>query len=190
MFKIADIPELYKNLKVAMFDIETNGLRGDYGKIVATSVKPLDKTAKVFRIDDVGNKDMFSDKWVVRETIKELNKFDVLVTWYGSRFDFPFINTRALRNRLLPPVKNYRRDLWITCRFNFKLARNSLEHAHRFFFGYSNKTHTTPDMWDKILRGDKRALHWVEAHVRVDVKETEDLYKLFAPLYPKKLRKQ
>jgi len=183
------IPEIGKKLKIATFDIETSGLDANWEEILVTAIKPLDCRAKVFRVDSSLNPDKLSDKWVIEKTIQELNKFDVIVTWYGSRFDFPFLNSRAAKYGLLPPVKNYRRDLWIYSRNYFKMSSNKLVVVHKFIFGESQKTMITEEIKRACTRRETWAIDFVTEHCRIDVKETEDLFYVLGRFFPEKMRK-
>lgn len=190
-----DLPEGVNNdfkrgLKVGVWDIETTGLNADYGYVLCVCVLDVG-TGRIhtIRIDDPRNPDKNSDKWVIKEAIKLLDSFDLLVGWYTARFDWLFINSRALKHRLKLPQRNLRRDLWFTSRNQLKIRSNRLAVVAEFLFGKSIKNAITPDMWNGAIRGDKKALNYVVKHCHLDLHETLRVYKAFMPLLNKRLRK-
>lgn len=182
--------DFHKGLKVAVWDIESTGLNADYGYVLCVSFLDIhtNKTVTV-RIDDPRNPDKNSDKWVLKEAIKIMNSFDLLVGWYSCRFDHPFINTRALKHRLKLPQRNYRRDLWFTSRGQLKLRSNRLAVVGDFLFGKTKKNAITPKFWNGAIRGEKAALDYVVHHCELDLQETLRVYKRFLPMLSKRLRK-
>lgn len=174
--------------KAAIFDIESTSLDAQYGLLLCVSIKQVNaddtkgKTVTI-RIDDPRNKGgVFDDRWVVRETIKELNKYDLLVGWFSSRFDIPFLNTKAIQYKMLPPQRNFRRDLCFVSRFSLKLKNNRLATVGKWLFGESGKTFLDWAVWLKAQRGDKKAIGYIVRHCEKDVLETEKVYKRFIPL--------
>ena len=179
--------EIIKGLNIATYDIETTDLNAIYGHLLCACVKPYNKPVKTFRIDDKRNHTLKSDRWVVEQTIKELNKYDVLVGWYTTRFDRPFLNTRALIHRIGLIKPHYSRDLIYFSRFRLKMISNKLKFVHMNLFGKTNKTVITPQIKDDAIRREKYALDFIVRHCQIDVRETEDLYSVFLPHLGKKL---
>lgn len=181
-------------IRIAILDIETSGLDADFGYVMCACLKRVNeknlrgKTTTI-RIDDPKNPDQFNDKWVVKKLIDEMNRYDLIVHWYGSRFDIPFINTRALLHKLRPPVKNFRRDLCFVARGIGKLKNNRLATWGRFLFGKSGKTFLSPQVWLQAMRNNKESLDYVVYHCEKDVLETERIYKKFMPMMGKLKRR-
>lgn len=185
-----DLDDFHKGISIGVLDIESSGLNADFGYVFCVCIyDPINKVIHTFRIDDPRNPDPKSDRWVIREAIKCMNKFDLLVGWYSSRFDFPFINTRAMKHRIKPPVKNFRRDLWMTSRAYLKLRNNRLFTVGQFLFGVSGKNALNPTIWNGAIRGEKPALDYVVGHCERDVVETAKVYKRLLPLISKRLRR-
>ena len=182
--------EIERGLKIGSLDIETTGLKGNYHRILCACIKPfLANTIFTVRTDNNKNPDLFSDRWVVQELIKEMNKYEVLVTHYGTRFDRTFLNTRALKHRICPPNKFIHRDLWFTWGAKLCLTSNRLETIQKTFNLSEEKSRLDFDVWELAMRGNKQALDKVVFHCRQDVKVTEEFYKLVLPLLGEKLRK-
>lgn len=179
-----------KPLSIAVFDIESTSLQADFGYVLCVSILDVRKgTTTTFRIDDPRNKDQRSDKWVIREAVKKLNEYDMLVTWYGIRFDVPFLNTRAALHRLPFLQRNYHRDLWFTSRGRLKLRSNRLAVVGEFLFDKTVKNAITPQVWNGAMRGERKALNYVVHHCELDLKETLRVYQRFMPLFPERLRR-
>jgi uncharacterized protein YprB with RNaseH-like and TPR domain len=179
-----------KPLSILIWDLETTGLNADFGYILCSSMLDV-RTGKIttFRIDDKRNPDKTSDKWVVRETTKFLDSYDMVVTWYGTRFDFVFLDTRAALHRLKFHDRNYHRDLWFTSRGRFKLRSNRLAVVGEFMFGKSGKNAITPKYWNLAMRGAKPGIDYVVHHCELDLHETLKVYKRMMPLFAERLRK-
>ena len=81
------------------------------------------------------------DKRIVEMLCEELNNYDTLLTYYGTRFDIPFIRTRAIDNGIRFPF--YRevshKDLYYQVRSKLRLNSNSLKTATEFL-GIRGKT--------------------------------------------------
>lgn len=181
-------------IRIGVLDIETSNLEADFGYVLVACVKEVvegNLTGKIttIRIDDPRNSDKFSDKWVIKELVKEMNSYDLLVHWYGSGFDIPFVNSRALYHNLMPPQRNFSRDLCYVARGIGKLRNNRLATWGKFLFGQTGKTSLAMAQWLRAIRGERAALNYVVDHCRKDVIETERIYKRFSPLLGKLKRK-
>ena len=118
------------------------------------------------------------DKHVVEDAIKDFQKYDRIVTYYGTRFDLPFVRTRAMVHELDFPLfgEIMHKDLYYLIRSKFNLHRNSLDVAYDTLIGDSPKTRITPKVWMAALQGDVDALAYIEDHCDKDVRMTEELY--------------
>lgn len=180
-----------KGLKIATFDIETTGLEAQHGYMLCACIKevnPKDTKGKTwtYRIDDYPlGRAAFSDKALVQDTIKKLNEFDVIVGWYSSRFDFPFLITRAFKHGLALPRKEFRRDLCLSARGFSKLKNNRLYNWERYLFGKTHKTFLDFQVWIEAIRGRRDAINEIVYHCQKDVLSTELIYKKFNPILGK-----
>ena len=81
--------------KVGYCDIETSSFKANVGFMVSWAVK--EKGGKVV-YDEVTQKEVIGKQFdlrIVKSLLEELRKYNVIVTYYGTRFDIPFIRTRA-----------------------------------------------------------------------------------------------
>lgn len=163
-------------MKIASFDIEATNLNASFGMLLTAGFKPLNGPVKIFQKVGTGN----LDKELLAQTIDEMNKYDMLITWYGSRYDLKFIRTRAykhgLEGRLDPRIKHV--DLYDTSKRKLKMHSNRLEAVSEFLLGKTRKTKINPDDWNKAAEGDKAAMKTIVEHNKYDVMDLEDVYNV------------
>lgn len=166
--------------RIGFLDIETSNLDADYGSILSWCV--LDSKTQEINYGVITQEDIDSgkeDKRIIQELIVELGKYDKIVTFYGKRFDVPYIRTRALVNRVKFP--NFgslsHTDIYFIVRSRFKMSRNGLENACRTLLHKTNKNHIKKEVWKKAMRGDAQSLEYVLDHNKRDVIDTQKLYK-------------
>jgi uncharacterized protein YprB with RNaseH-like and TPR domain len=126
-----------------------------------------------------------SDARIVELLVEEMNKYDVIMTYYGTRFDIPFIRTRALYHGTHFPLYKTKshKDLYYVVRSKLKLHRSSLMAATEFF-GIDGKTRIKPEYWQKARWGDKKSLKYVYEHNIADVEILEDLHRKLEDFAP------
>lgn len=167
--------------RVAFFDIESSNLNADFGIILSYCLKELDGPIieRVIRPGELRSET--SDKALVRHLLNSLRKFNRIITWYGSRFDIPYVRARAFRHDLEFPKYGeiFHTDLWEVSRRKLKIHSNRLQ-ATCDFLGIPAKDHPLHGgMWTKALTGDKPSLQYILVHNREDVVSLEKLWKLY-----------
>lgn len=180
--------------KIVLFDIEATGLVANFGRMLSFAWKSLgDKNVKSQTLATFAarfRKDPTDDSELVRTAVKVLTDADMVVSWYGKRFDVPFIQTRALfhntrgasvRNpiRFIPPVAHI--DGWETARPKLRLNSNRLESVAEFL-GVNSKTRLDPPLWQAAAAGNRGALRYVREHNIEDVVTLEKVYEYIKPL--------
>jgi len=168
--------------RLGFFDIEASNLDADYGQLLSYCIK--DGNSEEIFWGCITKEDIFTsppgqaDKRIVEQCIEDFKKFTKIVTFYGARFDMPYIRTRALANGLeFPPYGAlFHRDIWFTVRGKCKLSSNRLENACRVLLGKTSKTRIEPKHWHGALQGDEKSLNYVLAHNKFDVIDLEKLY--------------
>jgi uncharacterized protein YprB with RNaseH-like and TPR domain len=174
--------KLIKNKRVGYFDIETDGLKPDMGTILCYNIKERDKEiyyGDCINENDLKQKDRFKlDKRVVKNLINDLSKFDVIVTYYGTGFDFRFSRARALFHRLDFPGygSSNHHDLYYTARSKLGLTRNSLENVC-WLLGIEGKNHVDKKIWYNAKFADKESLKYIYDHNKRDVRILELAHK-------------
>ena len=177
-----------KQEKTCFLDIESEGLDADFGIIFCWVVEDM-QTGKVHK-DCITLKDINAgkvtapavqpkeDKRVVDSLLSVLRQYDRVVAHYGSRFDIPFIRTRAVVNGLDFPMFGSlsQSDTWVMLKNKFKLSRNSLENGTKTLLGKSRKDRLSLSVRHGCLRGEEWALKYTLNHCIKDVKDLRDLY--------------
>jgi uncharacterized protein YprB with RNaseH-like and TPR domain len=170
------------NEKIGFLDIETTNLDANFGIMLSYCIKDGDSdkiyegciTAQDIKKGTAGDEDFR----IVQKCVEDIKQFTKLVTFYGVRFDMPFVRTRAVSLGVEFPsygtIKH--QDLYFLIRNKFKLNSNRLENACRVLLGSSDKTKIDYKHWRAAARGDKKALEYVLKHNRYDVLDLEKLY--------------
>jgi uncharacterized protein YprB with RNaseH-like and TPR domain len=178
------------DLRVGYLDIEATNLDADFGIMLSYSIK-VQNEDKIYS-NVIQQKDINAlrlDKPLVAQLLKDMENFDMLVTYYGTGYDIPFIRTRALKWNL--PFPEYgaiiHHDLYYVAKSKLKLSRNRLENVGRLL-GYGDlKTHLDPDIWTQALLSPK-ARNYILDHNQRDVILLEKAHKRLIP-YTKGLRR-
>jgi uncharacterized protein YprB with RNaseH-like and TPR domain len=186
----------YPGYRIGYLDIEVSGgFNADWGTMLSWCIKEKEG---VIRSDVITRKEMMGgtiDKRITKSLVDEMKRYKILVTYYGTRFDIPYIRTKALGWGIEFPGfyikkkynENYKMDseiyhwdLYYTIRNKLKLSRNSLANACDFL-GIPGKTPISKDVWRKAMYGDKKSLDIVMEHNEGDVRATEELHNTIQP---------
>lgn len=171
-----------KEERIGFFDIEASNLDADFGIMLSYCIKDSasDKMySNVLTLEDIQqSKAGDEDKRLIEKLLVDLGKFDKIVTYYGKRFDVPYIRTRALSTGVEFPVYGTQShiDLYFIMRHRFKLSSNRLENACRVLLNKTQKTRIENKFWRGGVRGDKKSLAYILDHNRKDVLDLEKLY--------------
>ena len=168
--------------RIGFLDIEASNLDADYGIMLSYCIK--DGASKkihegAIRFEDVQKaKAGCEDKKLCQKLIKDILKYDILVTWYGRKFDVPFIRTRSIICGVDFPSFGslIHIDAYYFARFRLKLSSNRLENVCRQLLGKTLKTHIQAKYWRGGVRGDKKSLKYILDHNRKDVIDLEKVY--------------
>lgn len=167
---------ILKNKSFCMFDIETTNLDADIGEMLCACIKPLGKPVKTFIVDTRNG-----DGSLAASLRNELAAYDYIVSWYGTRFDMPYLTTRLLAAEEDPLGYARHIDLYYTARFKLKLHSNRLAAVGEFMFGKTQKTRVIGPIWLRAIRGDKEAMDYIVKHCRKDVRELEQVFCQLVP---------
>ena len=165
--------------RIGYFDIEASNLKANFGIILSYSL--LMDTGELYTsvIKPSHLKSGKLDYYVVSKLQEDLKKVDRIITFFGTRFDNPYVRTRALYHNIEFPAFGgglKHTDLYYIIRNKFCLHSNRLENACSFF-GIKSKGHPlTPDIWIKCLSGNRQALDYVLTHNIEDVYSTKHLW--------------
>lgn len=166
---------LLEKSKIGFFDLETTNLNASIGMILCGSIKVKGGTTITY-VAAPGEDGLLTDKQACIDLRDDLESMDYVSTYYGTRFDLPFINTRLLIHGERPINKIRHIDLYFTPRFKLKLHSNRLAVVLETLFGKSGKTQIDFALWNRAHMGNKEALDYVIEHCVADVEELEKVF--------------
>lgn len=178
--------------RILIYDIESGGLNADWAGMLCFGYEwyGTGRTKVISLLDTntwcVGCRrvDTLTDAPLVTRVRELLCEADLLVSWYGREgrgFDSRFINARLLAARLPPLPRIPQVDLHVTMRDRFKMGSNRLANVQRFLRLDEEKTPLEQTQWQEARVGDMRALRYVVAHCRADVKVLREAYTILRP---------
>lgn len=173
----------YPRERIAFFDIETSNLKADFGIVLSWCIKPDGKPVIKRVISQAELRNGGQDRRLIADFCTTARKFDRLVGYYSSRFDAPFLRTRALLHRLAFPVYNevLHTDVYYMVRSRMNLHRRRLETACEYL-GIPTKGHRLDgNIWLRALTGNSKALAWILKHNEEDVQSLEKLFHRLTP---------
>ena len=182
-------------MKVAVLDIETSSLKSDFGITICAVIHQFGtrEDYKVFAID-LNEKDLLADEKKLLEALNaELEQFDGVVTYFGSRFDLPFIRTRSLYHGLKPLGKKKSLDLYFTVKRTTNPSSRRLERINDILRisdpdGSPDKTRLGMAEWNGVVfQRDTKQLDYVISHCVSDVKILENAVERFKDFLPDRI---
>lgn len=170
----------WRDKTIAYFDIEASDLMANWGLMLTWCLKY--RGDENIRDGVITKKEIFDykyDKRILGELLEELNNVDILVTYYGTGFDIPFVRTRALYYGYEFPAYGsmYHWDLFYKVRSKLKTHRKSLEVVTKYY-GIEGKTHLEPEMMFNAQYGHPKALKELLHHNQEDVIILEKLHNI------------
>jgi uncharacterized protein YprB with RNaseH-like and TPR domain len=159
-----------KGKGLVFVDIESTGLKGDYGSTLVVSVKPYKSKPISFVVKQPGH-----DQKLVKEAREALENADCWVTYYGKMFDIPFLNTRLLRWGERPISKRPHIDMYFTLKSNIVTARKSQSHLLLWLGTQEQKMGVSADTWAQIGL-DTKNITTMTKRCESDVAGLENLY--------------
>lgn len=176
--------EVKDKARVIAWDLETSNLNADFGYILSAGWLDLsDRKPHVIRIDSYPGyaKDKTNDRALCKEIAGVLANADIWLTWYGDRFDIPYLNTRLLWHGLgiMPPIPSV--DGWRAARNHLKLSSNRLANVTEFL-DVQRKSPVVGWQWVKAAAGHRTSLNYVVEHNRKDIIALGEVYDKLRPI--------
>ena len=178
---LQDNPE--QKERIGALDIEASSLDADWGQMLTWCIRDLETGDVVYDVltkaDIAKAKNGDEDRRIVESCIAEIGEYDRLITFYGARYDVPFIRARALivgADFPYPHGVIKHKDVYDIIKSKFKLASRRQENACRQLLGDTKKTRIDTRFWRNAVRGDEESLRYVLEHNIADV---EDLCRLY-----------
>lgn len=117
----------------------------------------------------------------VRRAWELLDLADAVITYNGTRFDEPMLNTEFATFGMLPPSPAKRIDLYQTVTKRFGFMSNSLDYVSRHLGTSGKVSHEGFSLWSKTLAGDAEARKTMRQYNIADVHANESLYRHLLP---------
>jgi uncharacterized protein YprB with RNaseH-like and TPR domain len=168
--------------RIGFLDIETSNLDANFGIMLSYCIKEQASDTIFTGVLNEGDIAYYpadkSDTRIVEKLVEDMLCFDKIVTFYGKRFDVPFIRTRAIIDGVdFPYFGSIKHDdVYFWAKFKLKLNSNRLEVVARTLFGSTEKNHIDYAKWVGGVRGDKESLEYILDHNKRDVIELERVY--------------
>ncbi len=166
---------------VAYLDIETSSKKGDDGMVVAVGLLTDEKPEVMF----AGT--LEEEKKVLEWLKDKLKDYELIVTWYGSGFDIPFLSTRAIVHNvdLTKLTELQMLDLCEWSRASLLLSSYKLTSVARFlkvsmptnFHGGDVLT-----LFKLVERGDLEARKLIVDHCKEDLTLLKRVHEKLKPL--------
>jgi len=174
--------EKNKELKIGYFDIEAGGLNANWDYMLTWCIKTKDKDEYRFGVIDQSEILSYDfDRRIVKELIEALSEYDIIITYYGTKYDIPFIRARALSHKIkfLGFGSVQHKDVYYMVRNKLKIHKNSLDSACALV-GIKGKNHIKGNFWMRAKVGDREALEYVLDHNKKDCTILEKLHKMLS----------
>ena len=160
-------------------DIEASQLNASFGHMLTWALKL--RGGEILS-DFIKIRSLTEEKRIVKSLIRAMGKVDEVVTYYGTRFDLPFIRTRALYHGLIFPeyMAASHLDLYYVARSRLRMHSNRLGTVADFL-GAKGKTNLKPEVWVAASFGDKKAIRYILNHNIADVTILEKVHEKLEP---------
>lgn len=165
-------------IKIGFFDIETSNLKADFGIILCYRILSEDGEMLRYTLSPEEIKSGVFDKNLVESFCKDARKFDRIVGYYSSKFDAPFIRTRAVHYNIDFPLYGEVKhtDAYLIVKHKLNLHSRRLGVVAPFFNIPAKDHPLNPTVWIKCLGGDKKSLDFVGVHCDEDVESLRQLW--------------
>lgn len=165
------LPILERARALAFVDIEAANLNADYGTVVVVSVKPYKGKPVTFTAPPG------RDKELLRAVTAEMHKYQCWVTFYGKRYDIPFLNSRLLYHGLPLLERRHHIDMWMVMRMRTHLSRRNQAHLLSWLGTPESKMAVSPNIWSEMAVKPKEKLEILKQRCESDVAGLEAMYE-------------
>lgn len=165
-------------LRHASLDIETSGgFNTSYGRILCIAL--LLEGEREVRVLDAFR---YEDEKRALLALHDLwNKFEILVTFNGKKFDSRFIAGRMMQHGLPMLPRKLHLDLLPYCR-KWRLASARLASVSEALKLQDQKGHVPAEFWNRATGGDREAYDTIVAYCKQDVRCLPELLSHVRPM--------
>lgn len=129
-------------MKCAMWDIETTHLKPNFGMLLCGAVKEYGRPPVLLSAGRKGK----NDKVLAIAIRDELEKYDILVSYFGLNFDLKFLNSKLIHYKERPLAPRFHIDAYRTVKKVFNTSSRSLATITEYL-GIPGKSRVTPELW-------------------------------------------
>lgn len=169
-------------MKIGYLDIESDGLKADFATMLTWCIKQKDGEVIYDKVTKDELFDGQTDRRIINSLIEELKKYKIIITYFGTGFDVPFVRAKALHYDYIFPsyADLYHFDLYYTVKSKLCISRRSLDAACDYL-NIKGKTPIDREVWRLAKYGDPKALDQVLEHNIGDVNISEQLHSKLEP---------
>lgn len=170
--------------RVGYFDIEFTDLAANFGFVTCWSIKP--RGSKKIVTHSITQKDILSgkfDKVIMEKFLVEMDNYDLLVGYYSSCADLPYLRARCLANGLgfVPYKTKNHLDLYFALRGKVAIRGKSLKNMTNFL-GITGKVDLTNDEWFSAKVANPKVMKKLISRNQYDCIILEELHKKYENL--------
>lgn len=181
--------------KILFIDIETAPdlayIWGIFNENIGINQIKENSEVMCFSASWYGDKNVqYYSKWVdgkatmVDKAWYLLDEADIVVHYYGSRFDIPWLNREILLKGMVPPSPFKQIDLKQAVSKRFKFTSNKLQYVSTLLGLPGKLEHEGFPLWEKCMEGDEDARKRMIEYNIQDVVLLEELYEILLPWLP------
>ena len=163
-------------MRIATFDIEATKLDASYGRMLSYAFKFLDEDE--VRSDYITH--FSEEKELLEGLVENWDEADIVVTWYGRKYDIPFVNARLMINGMLPLSSKKHIDLYQRSK-TLRTLGNRLDNVAKDFDFHYQKYDVPASAWLRATEGDQESIDEIVYHNEIDVLMTEEALEVFRP---------
>lgn len=175
-----------------VIDIETTGLEAESSQLIAIGILTNKGFSRIFFADYPKDEVKIIESFIetMRKLIDEENEEVRIITFYGSRFDIPYIYSRGLKLTAkgllgVPEILYQQIDVYDIVKQFLKLSKNSLSDVCRFLGIPKLKELEGRDMANiylEAISGKEEKKELIIVHLKDDLKVLLKLWETLKPL--------
>jgi len=161
---------------VCTWDLESSHLKANFAQLLTSAIKPYGwGKPTIFVRDNLPSSD---DRKLLKQTRDELEKYDIIITYYGTKFDLPLLQSRLIHFGMAPLSFKGHIDAYNTAKKYINTHSRRLQVISEFF-GIQGKGRVVPADWvEAAYDGNQTALNKIAQHNKEDVEVLEETWEL------------